>query len=152
MVMFCLVNITEGCGINMNREPDLELEEPFEPSSLKGFHGEELKAESAAVQDIFENDLALGLGFVDASCVNFVDALETTMTVSPKLDRFDFEEDVLRCWNVVDDLQVLNTAVLESTLSPDYISNVLVGLQQLYQLKFEKLWQTFETLNHNGDL
>lgn len=57
---------------------------------------------------------------------------------------FDLEQNIMNCWSVVDDLEVLNEAVLERDLKPDDISNILMGLKGLYHLKFEILFETFE--------
>jgi hypothetical protein len=63
-----------------------------------------------------------------------------------KFDRFDFEQQIMSCWNITTDLKDLNEGVLESDLSTDQISNALMGLEQLYELRFNKLFQQFETL------
>jgi len=63
-----------------------------------------------------------------------------------KFDRFDFEQQIMSCWNVTTDLKDLNEGVLESNLSKDQISNALMGIEQLYELRFNKLFQQFETL------
>lgn len=63
-----------------------------------------------------------------------------------RFDRFDFEQQIMSCWNVTTDLKDLNEGVLESNLSKDQISNALMGLEQLYELRFNKLFQQFETL------
>lgn len=66
--------------------------------------------------------------------------------------RFDLEQDIMNCWHVVDDLKILCEGVLEKDLTKDEIANILLGLEQLYQLKFEKLFDVFETLIRNGDI
>lgn len=63
-----------------------------------------------------------------------------------KMTRFDFEQQLMDCWGMVDDLKVLNEAMLETNLTTDQISNILVGLEQLYGLKFDKTFRTFEQL------
>lgn len=63
-----------------------------------------------------------------------------------RFDRFDFEQQIMSCWNVTTDLKDLNEGVLESNLSKDQISNTLMGIEQLYELRFNKLFQQFETL------
>ena len=63
-----------------------------------------------------------------------------------KFDRFDFEQQIMSCWNITTDLKDLNEGVIESDLSRDQISNALMGLEQLYQLRFDKLFRQFETL------
>lgn len=62
-------------------------------------------------------------------------------------DRFDLEQGILQCWNVTDDIQLL----LDSwdTLDEDGKQNYLIGLQQMYQLKFQKCWNIFEHCTAN---
>ena len=61
-------------------------------------------------------------------------------------DRFDFEQQIMQCWNVVDEIKILNEQVLEKDISRDNISNYLLGLETIYQIKFDKLWELFETV------
>ena len=63
-----------------------------------------------------------------------------------RFDRFDFEQQIMSCWNITTDLKDLNEGVIESNLSKDQISNALMGIEQLYELRFNKLFQQFETL------
>lgn len=62
-------------------------------------------------------------------------------------DRFDLEQQILDCWKIVDDLKLLSEYVMEdSSANTDSIANVTIGLEQLYQIKFDKLFRTFEEL------
>lgn len=63
-----------------------------------------------------------------------------------KATRFDLEQQILQCWNMCDDLEVVAEAVLDRDMKPDDIVNVLNGIKGLYQLKFEKCFETFENL------
>ena len=63
-----------------------------------------------------------------------------------KFDRFDFEQQIMSCWNVTSDLKDLNEALLDSDLTKDQISNILTGIEQLYQIRFDKLFRQFEVL------
>jgi hypothetical protein len=63
-----------------------------------------------------------------------------------RFDRFDFEQQIMNCWNVTSDLKDLNEALLESDLTKDQISNILTGIEQLYQIRFDKLFRQFEVL------
>jgi len=60
---------------------------------------------------------------------------ETTMT-----NRFDLEERIMHCWNLVDDLDYIAELVQDN----DTAANMVLGLKTLYQAKFEKLWEAFE--------
>ena len=57
-------------------------------------------------------------------------------------DRFDLEQKVMQCWNVCDDIQLM----LDSwdSLNEEAMKNYLVGLKQMYQMKFERLQYAFE--------
>jgi hypothetical protein len=55
-------------------------------------------------------------------------------------DRFDLEECIMHCWQICDDLDYLADLVEDN----DNAANLVIGLKQLYQMKFEKLWDVFE--------
>lgn len=59
-------------------------------------------------------------------------------------DRFDFEQQIQKCWLITDDIADIAEGVLERDLDKDQIANALNGIQQLYELKFNKLWDLFE--------
>lgn len=59
-------------------------------------------------------------------------------------NRFDMEQEILDCWHVTDDIDVLMEAVMEKDLNTDSIVNVLLGMKDLYHLKFQRLFDTFE--------
>jgi len=53
------------------------------------------------------------------------------------------------CWNIVDDLKIL-TGRWDS-LSEDEKLNILIGLSNLYQLKFDVMFSTFENCIRRRD-
>jgi hypothetical protein len=66
-------------------------------------------------------------------------------------DRFDLEQQIMNCWNVVEDIKLLNLYVLEGKpdggeMTTDEISNYLSGLESIYGLKFEQTFNTFSAL------
>jgi hypothetical protein len=66
--------------------------------------------------------------------------------------RFDFEQQVIGCWSVIDEIGNLNKYVLEGKveggeMSKDDISNYLLGLETIYRHKFEQLWNDFEEIH-----
>lgn len=67
-------------------------------------------------------------------------------------DRFDLEQNIMKCWNVTEDIYLLYENVMEKELTKDQIANALLGLHQLYEMKFEKLFDNFETLVHEKKL
>ena len=61
-------------------------------------------------------------------------------------DRYDLEQQIMACWNVTSDIETLFEGVVESDMTTDQIANILLGMKQLYELKFDKLFNTFEQL------
>jgi len=61
--------------------------------------------------------------------------------------KFELEQDILNAWHVVDDISAVYSRV--DTLSQDEIMNLLLGLKSLYQIKFEKLFESFEKYSSN---
>lgn len=67
------------------------------------------------------------------------------------MDRFNLEEKIMNCWQVVDDLKtVYHSEKLYK--NEDEMQNVLLGMFTLYQLKFEELFDTYEKLIQEGKL
>jgi hypothetical protein len=65
-------------------------------------------------------------------------------------DRFDFEQQILKCWNVTDDIKEVSEHFLEhddSNFTKDKVANSLIGLADLYDIKFNKLWDLFEDVH-----
>lgn len=61
-------------------------------------------------------------------------------------NRFDLEQQILACWGITDDLQQILDAWSE--LSEDQQINILLGLKDLYELKFRKCFSIFENCVH----
>ena len=64
-------------------------------------------------------------------------------------DRFDLEQDIHQCWYIVDDINMLMEYILDNpkfTMPPeteDVLANKLLGLKELYEMRFDRLWNTF---------
>lgn len=61
------------------------------------------------------------------------------------MSAFDLEQDILNCWRVTDDLDLLFKGVMEEELTKDQITNALLGMKELYGMKFEKCFRSFES-------
>jgi hypothetical protein len=63
-------------------------------------------------------------------------------------DRFDLEQSILKCWNVTDDIDLLYENVMDRSpeMTTDDIANTLLGMKQIYEMRFEKLFSEFEKL------
>ena len=59
-------------------------------------------------------------------------------------DRFDFEQQLLQCWRITDDIKDVSEGILEGDLNTDDAANILIGVRHMYELKFNKLWDLFE--------
>jgi len=63
-------------------------------------------------------------------------------------DRFDFEQQITKCWFVVDDLKDLDEGLFEGWLNftRDNVSTHILGIAESYDMKFHKLWHLFENV------
>jgi hypothetical protein len=62
------------------------------------------------------------------------------------MNAYDLEQQIMECWHITDDISVLTEETLEGDLTKDKIVNVLTGLEQLYTIRFNKLFRTYEQL------
>lgn len=61
--------------------------------------------------------------------------------------RFDLEQDIMNCWSVVEDIKELSRCKMDRRkMTEDEVNNYLLGLETIYQVKFERLFETFEML------
>lgn len=62
-------------------------------------------------------------------------------------NRFDLEQDIMNCWSVVEDIKELSRCKMDRRkMTEDEVNNYLLGLETIYQVKFERLFETFEML------
>lgn len=60
-------------------------------------------------------------------------------------NQFDLEQGIMSCWNVTSDLDILLEELIENEhFTKDQASNIVLGLNALYEAKFAKLFRTFE--------
>lgn len=59
--------------------------------------------------------------------------------------KFDMEQQILQCWAITDEIDLFLWAK-DRGMTEDQEQNHLIGLKQLYHVKFEKLWQLYEDL------
>lgn len=57
-------------------------------------------------------------------------------------EMFKLEENIMGCWSVIEDLNVLYHASDGADI--DQIQNALLGIMQIYSWKFDNLFRTFE--------
>jgi hypothetical protein len=64
-------------------------------------------------------------------------------------DRFDFEQQIMQCWSVTTDIRTVTEYLLDAPLEEDRqdkIANMLMGIEALYEAKFDKLFRQFEQM------
>ena len=63
-----------------------------------------------------------------------------------KFNRFDFEQLLLDCWHITSDIKLLNEKHQDKPgqMSHDDVANYLLGLETIYEIKFNKLFEMFE--------
>lgn len=70
-----------------------------------------------------------------------------------KKDRFDLEAAIMEAWSTTEDIDLIyhNTDNLDLTPKDcDTLQNQLLGLKHISDLRFRKLWDTFESLVSDG--
>jgi hypothetical protein len=67
-------------------------------------------------------------------------------------DRFDLEQQIMKCWTITDDLKLLRQNVLEKNMSTDDITNFILGLETIYECKFNELFDQFSYLIQVGKI
>ena len=68
-----------------------------------------------------------------------------------KIDRFTLEDQIMQCWGVTEDLDMIyHTEALYQ--DEDRMMNVLLGVQELYKIRFQRLFDTFEKMVHEGKI
>lgn len=70
-------------------------------------------------------------------------------------DRFDFEQELLGVWNITTDIETVRRELEACRMSPDdydRIDGMLLGVKLLYESKFDRLFNLFESLLVNKKL
>ena len=62
---------------------------------------------------------------------------------------YEIEPYIMDCWSVCNDLETVFKQIGDGERDPtqDEMMNALIGMQQLYQWKFEQLFYKFEDIN-----
>jgi len=58
----------------------------------------------------------------------------------------DLEQKIFDCWKITEDLKLVYEEICNNGMTPDRIANVLLGIKELYQFKFDRLHNTFYRL------
>lgn len=63
--------------------------------------------------------------------------------------RFDLEDMLMKCWRVTDDIDLVTDMVGNMDMSPkdmDKLMNVLIGMKELYNARYNATFEVFEDL------
>jgi hypothetical protein len=74
--------------------------------------------------------------------------------MKPK-DRFDLEQEIMNCWHITNDIDSVAHFVGEIHMDAkdqDAVLNMLLGMKQLYDVKFGIMFDTFEQVVAAGEL
>ena len=63
----------------------------------------------------------------------------------------DLEEKIMDCWSVCNDIETVFKQIGDGFRepTPDELMNALMGMQQMYQWKFEQLFEAYELILQN---
>lgn len=63
------------------------------------------------------------------------------------MNRFDLEQNILKCWNVTEDIDLLYRRIMDGPdMSKDEIANYLLGMSTIYNAKFDETFNQFEVM------
>jgi len=66
-----------------------------------------------------------------------------------KYTRFDLEQLILKNWEITTEIKHLRELISDGNPTQDQLENYLLGLETIYEVKFNKLWDCFEELCQN---
>ena len=69
--------------------------------------------------------------------------------VGSGLDRFDLEQQILNCWNIIDDI---NHFTEDPAPNPKLLQEYVKALSTVYNAKFNKMFDTFSILIEEGKI
>ena len=58
----------------------------------------------------------------------------------------ELEQQIMECWNVTKDIELVTKHLIDHTdaYTDDDVMNKYLAIKDLYEVKFEALWRTFE--------
>ena len=69
--------------------------------------------------------------------------------VGSGLDRFDLEQEILNCWNIIDDIKLVTE---NKMVTHEDLNEYMNALTTMYNVKFNKLFDTFSILIEEGKI
>jgi hypothetical protein len=70
------------------------------------------------------------------------------------MDRFKLEDAMSQLCNITDDIDIVLHSYMDSKIRPteDQMANMLIGLKELHNARYQKMWEVFEELITNGTI
>lgn len=62
------------------------------------------------------------------------------------MDRFDLEDQIMKSDNIADELEMIACAMLEEQITPDELSNALIGLATIHRIRTKQLFECFKNV------
>lgn len=66
------------------------------------------------------------------------------------MDRFELEDAIMACWHTSNDLKLVTKQILEGADDKDNLANALIGIQELHNLRCQRVFDIFEALLTSG--
>lgn len=66
------------------------------------------------------------------------------------MDRFELEQAIIACGNIVDDIDVLLDAMVEDSIDRERLANALVGLREVHEMRCKKAFDIFSAMVQIG--
>ena len=70
------------------------------------------------------------------------------------MNRFELEDAMSNLHQIGDDIETIIYAIGDSPIkhTEDQLLNMLIGMKQLHDTRYQKMWDTFEQLIQNGTI
>ena len=70
------------------------------------------------------------------------------------MTQFDLEQQILVCWSIIEDIKLLNSKHQDEpgSMTRHFVASHLLGLETIYGIKFDTLFNTFEKMVKNGQI
>ena len=64
---------------------------------------------------------------------------------------FNLEDLIMECWQVTSDIKIVYEEHLDAPkpMAEDELANILIGMEYMYQRKFERLFREYEAVCHH---
>lgn len=68
------------------------------------------------------------------------------------VSRFNLEQEIMHCWSLDTDLDLLIEAVCDTDMSKDELANILIGFKHIHKMRMSKLFSTFNLKVNDGTI